>query len=412
MKFLIKLFIFLIVIAILGAIGLYFSYETVDEGPITYIKTKFRSLRQYESGTYIFPEKLMFWEKFEKYEINDQKVMLLTLDMEIALPPLTKDQKLLEKLNIRNEDFNIKYSLSFSYKLPVDYQLELINQKSNEKNEKFDETFKQYINTVDKGIIISELEKLLHKSQLFAKKNQALKQSRAKKEKLSKKLKLKETGQPKEAIPAQDLNQPRNQEAIQELNFPLELKRIFQYADQAIIKEIVKRYPQKKMTITGNQKIHSLTEISISSFEKYLQKKQELKKLEELDNKFKDQERQFLLKKSQYEAEIKNLQNKEKLKIESEIEKLKMYGKLFKEYPETLNYLYLNKLSDKINILVSPKDAKSFFAPFLPPKKKKIEQLLPKKKEKGSDKVDIKPEAKPSDKKEEAVKKAENAGQK
>lgn len=135
------------------------------------------------------------------------------------------------------------------------------------------------------------------------------------------------------------------------------LDPIFEQARKELFDEIQKKYQGENIELTEGKISHSTKEAP--SFELYLNRYEEAKKHDQEKLKLKSKE-----DKEKLESEA--VWNAEKRKIEQHIERLQMYGKLFKEYPEALNYLYLQKLSDRVNIIVAPKDTKSIFAPLLP----------------------------------------------
>ena len=64
--------------------------------------------------------------------------------------------------------------------------------------------------------------------------------------------------------------------------------------------------------------------------------------------------------------------------VDAEIEKLRKYGALIAEYPDILKYLYIQKLADKVRVLVLPQDESGGFPKLLEPDASRLEkEFLP-----------------------------------
>lgn len=306
--------IILVFIITIGGLSVYISNETIDKDSIVFIKTIFSPIKKYDQeGIYFFPEKLLFFDldAFVRYEISSIPIHL-SIPTEIILP-------LPMKLN--NDTFKIKYTLSVTYQLTVDYQAKLLREnnqhtKSSEKKpiDKIKNDFKNWISMRDQDIILRYIETQLRKKK------------------------------------------------------PIQLDYIFEQSKQTLFKENKKKQTEKELILT--EITHSIK--SIPSIERYEERYHQEKKLEK--------ERLVLKAKSiKEEDDIKASWNKEKKKVEKEIEMLKLYGKLFQEYPETLNYLYLKKLANKVNIIMAPTDSKIYskiFEPLFPRDRQKRDPLL------------------------------------
>ncbi len=149
----------------------------------------------------------------------------------------------------------------------------------------------------------------------------------------------------------------------------ISLENLFNTVSHKLSKNITDKF-LNQIKIIPNKITHTL--VDSPDLELYKIHYQQSKKLNQ---------EMLAIKSSTEKESIKEKAEWEKKKqvILRDIEKLTMYGKLFKEYPESLNYLYLNKLGEKINILVTPKDAKSLFEPFFKPQENKQIQAPPKK---------------------------------
>lgn len=299
-KWLISIFIFILIIGGLAGAGLYFSRVVISKGDNVYIKTAFRPMEKYtQEGTYFFPEKLIFWNKesFTLFRPEIEKEYNTIITFSLPELPQFKDKTAYE----------LSYELRVNYKISNEKQVELFKEN---KYKSFIDTFQNWLNSRDQHLVLEKLLAALNEKKSF------------------------------------------------------DLEPILESAKKELYQEIQKKYQGESIVLTESQISHSLKKVP--NFEMYFERYEIAKKH--------DQEKLKLKSKEEKESmESQAVWNSEKRKIEQNIEELKMYGKLFKEYPEALNYLYLQKLSDRVNIIVAPKDTKSLFAPLFPNKNGKKE---------------------------------------
>ncbi|MDH5680913.1 MAG: hypothetical protein OEZ36_04980, partial [Spirochaetota bacterium] len=202
--------------------------------------------------------------------------------------------------------FSDKGNNTVTYTLALSYRLSEAFQASLIKSDKitgFNDSFKEWISSRDQGILLGKITARLSSE---------------------------------ESVPVNDL---------------------MKQASQELYEEITRKYPTKDLELNKDQITHSIK--TLPNLELYGQRYREAKKLDkDLIN-----QQAIAIKES---TKQKNRWDNERMKVTRDIERLKLYGKLFKEYPEALNYLYLQKLSDKVSIVVSPKDTRSIFAPLVP----------------------------------------------
>ncbi len=314
-----KLVIILVILSGLGITGFYMSLTIVNDGEIAFIKTKFRSYDEYHPGTYYFPEKILFYDPkaFVRHNIGD-KTFNVSISIDFDLP--------------KTEMFKAKESDKISYILALKYKMDKKHQKAallkgSTSMTSYEQTFmkslKSWLVSRDRHIVGTLIRKRLKGNQ------------------------------------------------------SINMDEIFNLATEKLYQEITGQYKNGEIIIQIDQITHSRTDsLDLNTYLDRYQKAREYDK-ERLEREL-EKQKVTLLEQSKYKKEEIKRQavwDLEKKKVEHHIEQLKMYGKLFKEYPEALNYLYLKKLSDKVNILVAPKDTKSLFAPLFPDSMKTFSDL-------------------------------------
>ncbi len=304
-----KKFICILILLIIlcgGITGAYLSYVLVEPWDIVFIKTKFRSYKQYNEGKYFFPERLMFWEPkaFVIFKVYTNSITT-TNNITINLPPISLINSIQKKLGLKKDSLKIKYFISLTYKLSIDYQGRRI-LKDYSSIAEFRSYFKEWLSKKSKNLANQYL--LLHLDK----------------------------------------------------NNTIEIKDILKELDNLLIKEIENKYSSKDIIISKDKAIHYLSQSTDLNhyFSLYRQAKTFEKDflVQQLDH-IKSKEKEIAL------VDIEKQTEKQKSKIE--VEQLKLYGELFKKYPQLLNYLYLKKLSDNVKIIVVPKDSKNIFSPFV-----------------------------------------------
>ncbi len=348
-----KLVIILLILSALGIAGFYMSLTIVNDGEIAFIKTKFRPYAEYPPGTYYFPEKILFYDPkaFVRHDLSD-KSFNVSIPIAFGLPELGV--------------FKGKKANKLEYKLALKYQMTRDQQKGallkgaaslSQFETSFKKAFEAWLQSRDRHIVESLLRDRLGTSQSIA------------------------------------------------------MDEIFSLTTEKLYQEIMGQYKNGEITIQIDQITHSRTDsLDLNTYLDRYQKAREYDK-ERLAKEL-EQQKVTLSEQSRIKKEERKRQavwDLEKERVKHRIEELKMYGQLFKEYPEALNYLYLERLSDKVNILVAPKDTKSLFAPLFPDRMKTFSNPPKTDVQKPKDKKKVQPAKKPTKKKAKQEKPDENS---
>mgnify|MGYP000547224355 CR=1 FL=1 len=314
-----KLVIILIILSGLGIAGFYMSYTIVNDGETAFIKTKFRPYAEYPSGTYYFPEKILFYapKAFVRHDLHD-KSFNISVPITFDLPKL--------RLFKEKEADKVEYKLALKYQMNRNYQKAALLEGATSLSQfetSFKKTFEGWLQNRDRHIVESLIRSRLSENQ------------------------------------------------------SIDIDEIFNLTTEKLYQEIMGQYKNEEITVQMDQITHSRTDsLDLNTYLDRYQKAREYDK--ERFAKELEEQKVTLSEEAKYKKEELKRQavwNLEKEKVKHHVEQLKMYGQLFKEYPEALNYLYLKKLSDKVNILVAPKDTKSLFAPLFPSKLRKSPTL-------------------------------------